>query len=100
MSPGPILRGSSNFAHNNLIIKWTAPVNNTFVTKYRVSIDGATEQTSSHEPEINFTVKTLTPGMNYTVKIATISGTTDVKESLEHIEIIRITPTSTQMMCL
>lgn len=91
--PGPILIGQSSFAHDNLIIKWTAPVN-TFVTKYRVSIDEATQHTLSHEPEIELTVKMLTPGMNYTAKIATLSGTSDVKESLEHIEIIRITQTS------
>lgn len=93
LPPGPILIGQSIFAHDNFIIKWTAP-SNTFVTKYRVSIDGDTQHTLSHEPEINFTVKVLTPGMNYSVKIVTISGTTNVKESLEHIEIIRITPTS------
>lgn len=100
LPPGPILTGSSNFAYNNLIIKWTAPANNTFVTKYRVSIDGATQQTLRHDPEIQFTAKALTPGMNYTVKIVTVSGTTDnVSESSEHIETIRITPTSKKMMC-
>lgn len=64
------------------------------MTKYRVSTDGATQHTLNREPQIEFTVKVLTPGVNYTVKIATLSGTADVKESLEHIEIIRITPTS------
>lgn len=101
LPPGPILRGSSNFAYDNLIIKWTAPANNTFVTKYRVSVDGTTQQTSSYKPEIHFIAKDLTPGMNYTVKIVTVSGTTDdVQESSVLNETIRITPTSKKMMCL
>lgn len=101
MPPGPILNDSSNFAYDNLIIKWTAPANNTLVTKYRVSINGTTQQTSSHNPEIHFTAKDLTPGMKYTVKIVTVSGTTDsVEESSELIETIRITPTSKKIMCL
>lgn len=97
LPPGPILK-SSYFAHDNLIIKWTAPANRTFVTKYRVSIDGATQQTLGGEPEIQFSVKALTPGMICTVKIVTISGATDVKESSEYFETIRIISTSEYIM--
>lgn len=93
LSPGPILN-ESNFAHNGLRINWTAP-NNTFVTRYEVTIDDVSYNTSSNSITLaQFNGKSFTPGAYYYVRIVTVSGETLSKKSPAHTEWIRIIPTS------
>lgn len=82
----------SNFAYDNLQIKWTKP-SNTFVTGYEVIIDDIKYTTSSSELT-QFNGKNFTPGKHYNVTIVTVSGITDVKKSVKYTKQIRITPTS------
>nr|XP_034308545.1 phosphatidylinositol phosphatase PTPRQ-like [Crassostrea gigas] len=91
-APGPIEKSESNFAHNNLQIRWTAPVN-TLVTRYEVTIDGTTYNTINSDALYQFTGKVFIPGKSYVISIVTITGTTDVKRSSEHTEWMKITPT-------
>lgn len=91
-APGSIKQGESIFAHNNLQIKWIAPVN-TLVTAYEVTIDGTTYTTTGYAM-YQFSGKVFVPGTSYVISIVTVSGTTDVKKSLEHTEWIRMIPTS------
>ena len=97
MPPGQIT-SESNFAHDNLVIKWTAP-ENTHVTKYEVTIDGTTKETSNKSSSISFGVTSLVPGKYYDVEIVTVSGTDDVKKSSPYNEEIRIKPTSKWEIC-
>lgn len=99
MPPGQIT-SESNFAHDNLVIKWTAP-ENTHVTKYEVTIDGTTKETSNKSSSISFGVTSLVPGKYYNVKIVTVSGLneSDVKKSSPYNEEIRIIPTSKWEIC-
>lgn len=94
-APGPVIPSQSNFAHDNLQVKWTAPVN-TVVTKYEVSLDGTTYTTMSSDAMFQFTGKVFVPGHLYVISIVTVSGTTSdiVKKSSKHTEWIRTTPTS------
>lgn len=94
-APGPIKQSEGNFTHNNLLIKWTAPVN-TLVTRYEVTTDGTTYTTMSSNAMHQFNGKVFVPGHFYIISIVTVSGTTSdiVKRSLEHTEWIRIIPTS------
>lgn len=94
-APGPVIPSQSNFAHDNLQIKWTAPVN-TVVTKYELTIDGSTYTTMNNDSGYQFTGKVFIPGHFYVISIVTVSGTTSdiVKKSSKHTEWIRITPTS------
>lgn len=95
LAPGLIIKNGSNFAHNNLTIKWTAPAN-TVVTKYEVTIDDTPYTTMSSDAMYQFTGKDFVPGKRYAISIVTVSGTTSdiVKRSSEHMESIRTTPTS------
>ena len=95
MPPGAIKKNESNFAHDHLQIKWTAPTN-TFVTKYEVTINGSAQETGNNSPLINFN-KELIPGKYYAVSIVTISGTTNEKRSSSHETEIRTTPTSKRL---
>lgn len=94
-APGLIKHESSNFAHNDLQINWTAPVN-TVVTNYEVTIDNTTYTTMSSDTMYQFTGKVFVPGKSYDISIVTVSGTTSdiVKKSSNHTESIRTTPTS------
>lgn len=98
-APGSIKQGESIFAHNNLQIKWIAPVN-TLITAYEVTIDGTTYNTINSDALYQFTGKVFIPGKSYVISIVTISGTTDVKRSSEHTEWMKITPTSRTHMYL
>lgn len=93
-APGRI-KNESHFAHNNLQIKWTAPVN-TVVTKYEITIDGTKYTTMSNDTMYHFNGTNFVPGKSYVISIVTVSGTTSdiVKKSSEHTESIRTTPTS------
>lgn len=94
LSPGPILKNESILSYNNLYIKWTAPIN-TMITRYEVTIDGATYNTSSNSIALaQVSGKSFTPGQNYYVIIVTVSGDTLVRKSSEHAERIRIVSTS------
>ena len=95
MPPGAIKKSESNFSHDHLQIKWTAPTN-TFVTKYEVTINGSAQETGNNSPLINFN-KELIPGKYYAVSIVTISGTTNKKRSSPLQDEIRTTPTSKQL---
>lgn len=94
-APGPVILSQSNFAHDNLQIKWTAPVNKV-VTRYEVSPDGTTYTTMSSDAMFQFTDKVFVPGHLYVISIITVSGTTSdiVKKSSKHTEWIRTTPAS------
>lgn len=94
-APGPVIPSQSNFAHDNLQVKWTEPVN-TVVTNYEVSLDGNTYTTMSSDTMYHFNGKNFVPGKSYEISIVTVSGTTSdiVKKSSKHTEWIRITPTS------
>lgn len=94
-APGRIKNEGSNFAHNNLKINWTAPVN-TEVTKYEVTLNGTTYTTTGSDAMYQFTGEVFVPGKWYTISIVTVSGTTSdiVKKSSDHTELIRTTPTS------
>ena len=98
MPPRQIIKSESHFAHDNLLIKWTAP-ENTHVTKYEVTIDGKTNETSNNSSSISFGVTSLVPGKYYNVKIVTVSGLSDVKKSSPYNEEIRIIPTSKWEIC-
>lgn len=94
LSPGPIVKHESNLSYNNLYIKWTAP-NNTVITKYEVTIDGAAYSTNSNSIAlVQVRGNNFTPGQHYYVSIVTVSGETHVKKSAEHAEWIRIISTS------
>lgn len=94
LAPGPI-KIESHFAHNNLQIKWTMPVN-TVVTKYEVTVDGTTYTTMSNDTIYHFNGKNFVPGKSYVISIVTVSGTISdiVKKSSVHTESIRTTPRS------
>lgn len=97
-APGRIRNESSNFAHNNLQINWTPPVN-TVVTRYEVKIDGTTYTTTSSDAMYQFTGKVFVPGKSYVFSIVTVSGTTTdiIKKSSEHTEWNRTAPTSKKL---
>ncbi|XP_061176197.1 phosphatidylinositol phosphatase PTPRQ-like [Saccostrea echinata] len=89
--PGSILN-SSSFAYNNLILKWTPP-SNTIITKYEVTIDQKSYNTTNNNPLLSFTEE-FTPGKYHDVSIVTISGASiEEKRSTTHRERIRITQT-------
>lgn len=91
-APGPI-KSESPYPHNNLQIEWTAPVN-TLVTSYEITLNDTTYTTMSNNTVYQFNGIVFVPGHFYIISIVTVSGTTDVKKSLEHTEWIRTTPTS------
>lgn len=95
LAPGLIIRDESNFSHNNLKIKWTAPVD-TVVTKYEITLNGTTYYAMNEDPIYQFNGKDFVPGESYEISIVTVSGTTldSVKKSSEHTEWIRTIPTS------
>lgn len=95
LPPGPIQNESSDFDHNNFRLKWTAPINNTLVTLYEVTINGRVENTTDNKAEISFSNDLgVVPGSYYQVKIVTVSGTENAKRSTPYNEWIRVTPIS------
>lgn len=95
MPPGSIQNESSDFDHNNFRLKWTAPINNTLVTLYEVTINGRVENTTDNTAEISFSSDLgVVPGSYYQVKIVTVSGTENAKRSTPYNEWIRVTPIS------
>lgn len=93
LPPGPIQNESSDFDHNNFLLKWTAPINNTLVTLYEVTISGIIKNTTDNKAEISFS-NVLVPGRYYQVKIVTVSGTENAKRSTPYSRWIRVTPIS------
>lgn len=76
-----------------MLLKWEPPVE-TFVTKYEVRIDGITYTTTDFFPMLQINGKVFLPGWRYKVRLITVSGTTNVKKSLDKNQWIRTTPTS------
>ncbi|XP_052711656.1 phosphatidylinositol phosphatase PTPRQ-like isoform X3 [Crassostrea angulata] len=101
--PGYLLTRECDFAHDNLLLKWEPPVE-TFVTKYEVRIDGITYTTTDFFPMLQINGKVFLPGWRYKVRLITVSGTTNVKKSLDKNQWIRTTPTRpgppTNVKCL
>uniref|UniRef100_K1PNA9 Uncharacterized protein n=1 Tax=Magallana gigas TaxID=29159 RepID=K1PNA9_MAGGI len=101
--PGYLLTRECDFAHDNLLLKWEPPVE-TFVTKYEVRIDGITYTTTNFFPMLQINGKVFLPGWRYKVRLITVSGTTNVKKSLDKNQWIRTTPTRpgppTNVKCL
>ncbi|XP_055997522.1 uncharacterized protein LOC125648181 [Ostrea edulis] len=72
LRPGPILRRLSNFSADNLYLRWEASGQNSFVSRYRVTIGDRSQQTIASVPEI-YWKELLLPVTLYNVTITAIS---------------------------
>lgn len=88
-----LLTRECDFSHDNLLLKWRPPVD-TFVTRYEVRIDGKTYTTRNFFPMLQFTGHVFLPGWRYYVRIITVSGTDNVKKSMEYTQWITTISTS------
>ncbi|XP_061188876.1 mucin-like protein [Saccostrea echinata] len=65
LPPGPILRNESNLHPDHLFLKWLPPVHGIHVNRFRISVNGRTDDSSPNE--ISWKTK-LEPGTKYNVK--------------------------------
>ncbi|XP_055997519.1 uncharacterized protein LOC125645547 isoform X2 [Ostrea edulis] len=72
LRPGPILRSLSNSSADNLYLRWEASRQNSFVSRYRVTIGNRSQETTASVPEI-YWEELLLPVTLYNVTITAIS---------------------------
>lgn len=72
LPPGPVSDILSNYSADNLYLRWNASEFDSFVNRYKVSIDGHDQTTDGNEPEIHWN-ELLEPHKPYNVSIIAIS---------------------------
>ncbi|XP_062579151.1 uncharacterized protein LOC134241081 [Saccostrea cucullata] len=72
VKPGKLVQNLCNRSADYLYLRWEKSGKNSFVNRYRVTIDGRTQITTGYEPEIYWEVLLL-PNTQYNVTITAIS---------------------------
>nr|XP_022296650.1 mucin-like protein [Crassostrea virginica] len=72
LPPGPVSDILSNYSADNLYLRWNASEFDSFVNRYKISIDGHDQTTDGNEPEIHWN-ELLEPHKPYNVSIIAIS---------------------------